>query len=1036
MSVSSAQTSGREEPIPDLRPHPGENQVMWTVWLTYGAFYFCRTNLSAALPGIEKDLDYSKADMGIVLLSLKLAYATGQLINGQLSERLSPRKMLAIGMFGSAALNILFGFGTAVYFFLFVWAANGFVQSMGWTPCVRVIGNWIPILRRGKVIGIVGTGYQVTAALTYLLSGFGVWLLGWQGALWIPPIVLVGSAIVMLVFLRESPDSETAAARSTANDTTPQSNQPQRSFLDTFRLTISNRALWLLALSLGMLNACRYGFVDWGISHLVAVDLAKAQRLEIQRLYDSPETPSATRERLAHLLSLDLLDDKTQDEDIQQAIKDDVLPDSITTHARGSVLKSAVKYAVLPIGAIFGSFLAGWATDRFFGGRRAPVIFGLLIILGGLTILYPPIARASFTGTVALLILVGFCIYGPQVLLVGTAPADLARDGTSAAAAGFVNCVGYIGAAILGDLLTGYLAQEYGWKIAIYAWAGWAFAIIIGAGRGSRLMPTTADTPKCFAEVGDRRILDWTLHAFAENGIDDICFIGGYRIETVQQEYPQFTFRHNDDWPNNNILASLFYAEDRMEQPFICCYSDTLFSPEVVSRAKAASGDVSLVVDTDWLDRYTHRTEHPSDDAEKVTVHDGRVTRVHREIPEPEAHGEYIGVAKFSAEGAGQLRKHYHRRREEFAGRPYREAAVFEKAYLIHLLQDMIEEGVSMSHVDTPGDYIEIDTQQDFEYARNAAIASVVALQECAGLDMVSDGEWWRKSYIGVIAELAHGFELSLNPADGRPWTIVVDQLSPKTPGFISREVGFLKTLTNRQIKATLPAPSLLGERMWDADKSSKAYPTRESFVEACVPILRKEVELLREEGVSVVQIDDPHLCLFVDGDVRAQYDDPDKAADFAVEMTNRVVDGFDDIKLAVHLCRRAGARARGEAAFSGGYGPIISQLNRLKVDHLTMEFTTPGAGEMSVFKDLRDDVEIGLGCVNCHPGEIDSAETVFGRVETALKYLPADRITLNPDCGFAPGSAANVSLDEVFVKLQNEVAAARQLRETYAAAS
>ena len=74
------------------------------------------------------------------------------------------------------------------------------------------------------------------------------------------------------------------------------------------------------------------------------------------------------------------------------------------------------------------------------------------------------------------------------------------------------------------------------------------------------------------------------------------------------------------------------------------------------------------------------------------------------------------------------------------------------------------------------------------------AIRAAVALQEAAGLDVVTDGEWWRKSYIGVIAELAHGFELSRNPADGRPWTVVVDKLSPKQPGFIAQEVAFLKT--------------------------------------------------------------------------------------------------------------------------------------------------------------------------------------------------------------------------------------------------
>ena len=322
----------------------------------------------------------------------------------------------------------------------------------------------------------------------------------------------------------------------------------------------------------------------------------------------------------------------------------------------------------------------------------------------------------------------------------------------------------------------------------------------------------------------------------------------------------------------------------------------------------------------------------------------------------------------------------------------------------------------------------------DDEYRRlmGSAVHYIVAMQEAAGLDVISDGEWWRKSYIGVIAELAHGFELSTNPADGRPWTVVVDKLSPKQPGFIANEVKFLKTLTDRKIKATLPAPALLGERMWDAEKSSKAYPTREDFIRDCVPILRREVELLRDEGVSIVQIDDPHLCLFVDPQVRGGYDDPDQAADFAVDMDNAVVEGIEGVKLAVHLCRRAGARARGEADHAGSYDPILDQLGRLKVDHVTMEFTTPGAGDMSVFRRLPEHVEIGLGCVSCQPGQIDTPEVIVARVEQALEHLAPERITLNPDCGFAPGSGAAVSIDEVYQKCKNEVEAARRLREKY----
>lgn len=318
---------------------------------------------------------------------------------------------------------------------------------------------------------------------------------------------------------------------------------------------------------------------------------------------------------------------------------------------------------------------------------------------------------------------------------------------------------------------------------------------------------------------------------------------------------------------------------------------------------------------------------------------------------------------------------------------------------------------------------------EDYDRRMEAAVRYVVALQENAGLDIVTDGEWWRKSYIGVIADLAHGFELGINPADGRPWTIVVDKLSLRRPGTIAREVKLLKKITTRMIKATLPAPALLGERMWDPQKSSKAYPTREAFVRDCVPILRRELELLRDAGATIVQVDDPHLCLFVDPQVRASYPDAEAAADFAVDMLNAVIDGFSDLKLAVHLCRRAGARARGEARHAGGYDPILRQLNRLKANHLTMEFTAPEAGDLSILRKLREDYEVGLGCVSTEPGKIDSPQAIFDRVKKALDHLPAERITLNPDCGFAPGSAAKVSIDEVYQKLKNEVEAARMLR-------
>ena len=119
-----------------------------------------------------------------------------------------------------------------------------------------------------------------------------------------------------------------------------------------------------------------------------------------------------------------------------------------------------------------------------------------------------------------------------------------------------------------------------------------------------------------------------------------------------------------------------------------------------------------------YLPVYSHSLSFQREQRQPDQSQPGGLGDAGKVMPEAEAHGEYIGVAKFSAAGAARLRDHYHRCRREFAGKPWREARVFEKAYKILLFQEMIEAGEHFAHVDTPGGYIEVDTQQDFEYAR------------------------------------------------------------------------------------------------------------------------------------------------------------------------------------------------------------------------------------------------------------------------------------------------------------------------------
>ncbi len=307
----------------------------------------------------------------------------------------------------------------------------------------------------------------------------------------------------------------------------------------------------------------------------------------------------------------------------------------------------------------------------------------------------------------------------------------------------------------------------------------------------------------------------------------------------------------------------------------------------------------------------------------------------------------------------------------------------------------------------------------------DAAVAYVVVLQEATGLDIVSDGEWRRLSYIGVIADLCEGFEVGYHGA--QPWTTVVGTIAPKAPGLVAREAAFVRDHSRAEAKVALPSPYLLGQRMWDPDKSRGAYPTREAFMRALVPVLRGELEAVRKAGLKRVQFDDPHICLFVDEKVRSQYADPRRELDLAVDLLNEILAGFDDLDTAIHLCRRNKARAGW--AGEGGYGPILDHLGRLKVKQYMLEFAIPAAGDFAVLKDLPADRGIGLGCVDCRGEHIDTPEEIAARVEKALKYVAPERVTLHPDCGFAPGSAADIPIDEAYRKLQNEVAAAELLR-------
>lgn len=323
---------------------------------------------------------------------------------------------------------------------------------------------------------------------------------------------------------------------------------------------------------------------------------------------------------------------------------------------------------------------------------------------------------------------------------------------------------------------------------------------------------------------------------------------------------------------------------------------------------------------------------------------------------------------------------------------------------------------------------------QSAEVARSpqmdAAVRYAIAVQEMAGIDLVSDGEWRRHQYTHIIADIASGFSLDQR-TDPHRWGIsITEEMEVVKAGLIADEARFLVAATDRMTKVCVPSPYLLGVRLWEQEASAKAYPTRDRFIEALVPILRAELLALQQTGVTVVQIDEPHLCVLVDPSYRDSFDSAQYEMDLAADKINEMLDGVDQVQTALHLCRRNWGR-RGWGA-EGGYEPIIETMKKINVDQYVMEFSIPVAGDVAILRQLPEDKLIGLGAVECRFEKIDSRDEIVGRVEAALKHVEPQRLSINPDCGFSPGMDSVMSLEEPYQKLKNEAAASRRLRQLY----
>ena len=162
------------------------------MWITYALFYLGRVNLSPVLPALALSLDVSRAEVGALGTVFFWVYAVGQFVNGELSSHMSPRRIITIGLLVIALVNLAFSVQTSLIVMMVLWGINGFAQSMGWSPMLRIIAERFDRAQVKRVSTIMPLSYVFGTALTWAFIGFIASGTEWRIAFWLPGLILLG----------------------------------------------------------------------------------------------------------------------------------------------------------------------------------------------------------------------------------------------------------------------------------------------------------------------------------------------------------------------------------------------------------------------------------------------------------------------------------------------------------------------------------------------------------------------------------------------------------------------------------------------------------------------------------------------------------------------------------------------------------------------------------------------------------------------------------------------------------------------------
>lgn len=405
-------------------------QILSATFFGYAVFYLVRNNLSPVAREIEGALHYDHDQVGNILAATAISYGLGKFFMGSLSDKSNPRYFMSFGLLLTAICNILFGATRNYELHMVLWAMNGLVQGMGWPPCGRSLGHWYSVSERGTYFAVWNIAHNIGGGLAGIMAAKAASAYGWEYAFYIPAGIAITGAIILLIFLRDTPQSVgLPPIEEYKNDYTDFEKEHgtlerELSFKELFVHNIAfNPMLWMFAFANFFVYITRYSMLDWGPTYL---------------------------------------------KEVKHASLDD----------------GGFAILVLEFGGIPSTLLIGWLSDKLQGRRGMVSLLCMFpIFIAFLIMSYNPPGYLWID--FVCLGVIGFFVY-PPVMLLGVAALDQTSKKAVGIAAGFVGLFGYIGRTVQAKGF-GAIAQHYkdlekmdaGWNIILNCILGCAVAAMV-----------------------------------------------------------------------------------------------------------------------------------------------------------------------------------------------------------------------------------------------------------------------------------------------------------------------------------------------------------------------------------------------------------------------------------------------------------------------------------------------------------------------------------------------------------------------------